>query len=158
VRSRQGLAYSVYGFWNAEYDYPGVFIAGGQTSSATTVPFIQSVLNEIEKIRTTPITPEELDYAKNSLENSFVFQFEESSQTLARLMSYEYYGYPEDFIFKYQQGVKETTIEDVQRVAQTHLQPENIVILVVGNETQIQPPLSELDSDIKLVDITINEN
>ena len=29
VRSRQGLAYSVYGLWNPNYDYPGTFIAGG---------------------------------------------------------------------------------------------------------------------------------
>ncbi|HBW58327.1 MAG TPA: peptidase M16, partial [Oscillatoriales bacterium UBA8482] len=25
LRSRQGLAYSVYGYWGADYDYPGVF-------------------------------------------------------------------------------------------------------------------------------------
>jgi zinc protease len=69
-------------------------------------------------------------------------------------MRYEYYGYPEDFIFTYEQAVKNTTVEDVQRVAQTHLAPEKIVTLVVGNESTIQPPLSNLGSVIT-VDITI---
>ncbi len=41
VRSRQGLAYSVYGIWNSRYDYPGLFIAGGQTRTDATVPFIK---------------------------------------------------------------------------------------------------------------------
>ncbi|MEO0407243.1 MAG: pitrilysin family protein, partial [Cyanobacteria bacterium P01_A01_bin.135] len=31
VRSRQGLAYVTYAVWSAPYDYPGVFVAGGQT-------------------------------------------------------------------------------------------------------------------------------
>jgi len=106
VRSGQGLAYSVYGFWNPRYDYPGKFIAGGQTRSEATVPFIQAVRSEIEQIRTTPISPAELKSAQDAVLNSFVFNFATPSQTLSRLMQYEYYGYPEDFIFQYRKGVE----------------------------------------------------
>ncbi len=159
VRSRQGLAYSVYGFWSPRYDYPGVFLAGGQTRSDATVPFIQAVLAEIERIRTQAITPEELAYAKESTLNSFIFNFADPAQTLSRLMRYEYYGYPEDFIFQYRRGVEATTIEDVQRVAQEYLKPENLVTLVVGNASQIQPPLSTLGAGttVTSIDITIPE-
>ncbi|MEM8777557.1 MAG: pitrilysin family protein [Cyanobacteria bacterium P01_G01_bin.49] len=157
LRSRQGLAYSVYGYWSASYDYPGLFIAGGQTRSETTVQFIQSLMKEIERVRTTPIAPEELAYAKESILNSFVFKFENPSQTLSRLMTYEYYGYPENFIFEYQKGVKATTIEDIQRVAQTYLQPEQVVTLVVGNEEAINPPLSQLGKNVQTVDVKIPE-
>lgn len=159
VRSRQGLAYSVYGVWSPRYDYPGVFVAGGQTRSDATVPFIRAVFNEIERIRTEPITEEELEYAKESALNSFIFNFADPSQTLSRLMRYEYYGYPEDFIFQYRRGVEETTIEDVLRVAQKYLQPENLVTLVVGNSTAIDPPLSSLspNTDVTSIDVTIPE-
>ncbi len=155
VRSRQGLAYSVYGLWQANYDYPGLFVAGGQTRSQTTVPFVEALNKEIAKIRTTPITEEELKQAKESILNSFIFRFENPSQTLSRLLVYEYYGYPADFIFTYQQGVKKTTIEDVQQVAQKYLDPEKIVTLVVGNGEDIQPPLTSLNNQVKKVDITI---
>ncbi len=155
VRSRQGLAYSVYGFWSVSYDYPGTFVAGGQTKSETTVQFIQSIIQEIERLRTTPITEAELDYAKESILNSFVFKFEDPSQTLSRLMTYEYYGYPSDFIFQYQKGVKAATIEDVQRVAQKYLQPEQIVTLVVGNGEVIKPSLANLETEVTTVDISI---
>lgn len=155
VRSRQGLAYSVYGYWNAQYDYPGVFLAGGQTRSQATVPFIQGVLNEIKRIRTEPVTPAELAYAKDSTLNSFIFNFQDPAQTLSRLIRYEYYGYPSDFIFRLRRGVEATTAEDVQRVAKKYLQPDNIVTLVVGNAATIQPPLTSLSTNVTSVDITI---
>ncbi len=159
VRSREGLAYSVYGVWSPRYDYPGMFIAGGQTRSEATVPFIQSVFREIERIRTEPITAEELQYAKDTTLNSFIFNFADPSQTLSRLMRYEYYGYPEDFIFQYRRGVEETTIEDVQRVAQKYLNPDQLVTLVVGNPMEITPPLSSLtpDTTVTSIDISIPE-
>ncbi len=159
VRSREGLAYSVYGVWSPRFDYPGMFIAGGQTRSEATVPFIQSVFREIERIRTEPITPEELKYAQDTTLNSFIFNFADPSQTLSRLMRYEYYGYPEDFIFQYRRGVEATTIEDVQRVAQKYLNPDQLVTLVVGNATEINPPLSSLtpDTTVTSIDISIPE-
>jgi zinc protease len=155
IRSKQGLAYSVYGSWNAAYDYPGLFIAGGQTRTDTTIPFIQSLLKEIERIRTTSISPEELAYAKESILNSFVFKFENPSQTLTRLMTYEYYDYPKDFIFEYQNKVKATTAADVQRVAQKYLQPDKLLTLIVGNGKVIQPNLKNLGKKVQIIDVTI---
>ncbi|MBG0743359.1 MAG: insulinase family protein [Cylindrospermopsis raciborskii KL1] len=155
VRSRQGLAYSVYGLWNPRFDYPGMFIAGGQTRSDATVQFIKSIQLEIERIEKQPITAKELRYAKESTLNSFVFNFQDPGQTLSRLMRYEYYGYPADFLFRYQKAVTKTTVADVQRVAQKYLKPENLVTLVVGNQSAIQPPLTQLAGKITPIDITI---
>ncbi|GBF81858.1 M16 family metallopeptidase [Aphanothece sacrum] len=155
LRSRQGLAYSVYGSWNAGYDYPGMFVAGGQTRTETTVAFVESLMKEIDRLRSTPITSKELDDAKETILNSFVFKFENPSQTLSRLMTYEYYDYPQDFIFKYQQGVKNTTVEDIQRVAKKYLNLEGVVTLVVGNGEEIKPPLSDLGKNVTTVDVTI---
>lgn len=157
VRSRQGLAYSVYGVWNANYDYPGVFVMGGQTRSETTVPFIQSLRQEMERLQTTPLGDEELDYAKESILNSFIFNFQESSQTLSRLLRYEYYGYPQDFIFEFQRQVKATTADDVLAAARTYLNRDRLVTLVVGNSQGIEPPLSALEETITAIDITIPE-
>ncbi len=155
VRSRQGLAYSVYSYWSPNFDYPGTFLAGGQTRSDATVPFIKSVRAEIEQIRSKPITATELAFAKDQVLNSFVFKFQDPGQTLSRLMRYEYFGYPADFLFRYQQGVKATTIEDVQRVAQKYLQPDRLVTLVVGSNSAIQPPLSTMSAEVTSLDITI---
>ena len=157
IRSRQGLAYSVYAFWSPRYDHNGLFIGGGQTRSEATVPFIQAMYQEIEKIRTEPITETELAFAKDSVLNSFVFNFQTPGQTLARLMRYEYYNYPSDFVFQYRDGVESTTVEDVLAAAQTNLTPEQLVTIVVGNTADINPALSALGMEITPVDVTIPE-
>lgn len=156
VRSRQGLAYSVYAFWSPQFDYPGMFVAGGQTRSEATVPFIKATLKELEKLRTFPVEEDELVRAKDSVLNGFIFNFATPYQTLSRVMRYDYYGYPQDFIFQYQKKVEATTVADVQRVAQTYLKPEQIVTLVVGNSSAINPPLSHLSSDAKVTTLDIS--
>ncbi len=155
VRSRQGLAYSVYGSWNPKYDYPGMFIAGGQTRSQTTVQFIQAIKTEIKKLQAEPVTGRELALAKDSTLNSFVFNFEDPSQVLSRLMRYEYYGYPADFLFTYRKQLEVTTAADVQKVAQKYLKPDSFITLVVGNQKAIVPPLSQLANQVTAVDVTI---
>ena len=62
------LAYSVYGVWNSRYDYPGLFIAGGQTRTDATVPFIKAILGEIDRLRNQPVTAKELEDAKGNKE------------------------------------------------------------------------------------------
>ncbi|MCC0176469.1 insulinase family protein [Waterburya agarophytonicola K14] len=155
VRSRQGLAYSVYGAWSPSYDFDGLFIAGGQTQTEKTVPFVKSVVSEIKKLRNQLVTEQELDDAKESILNSFVFNFQSPSQTLSRLMRYEYFDYPEDFIFDYQDKVQNTTEEDILNAAIKYLQPDKLVTLVVGNKQGMNPPLDSLNQEINLVDVSI---
>ena len=155
VRSRQGLAYSVYGSWSPSYDFDGMFIAGGQTQTSNTVPFIQSVVKEIKKLRNNLVSEQELANAKESILNSFVFNFQNPSQTLSRLMRYEYFEYPENFIFEYQKKVENTSQNDILEVAQEYLQPDQLVTVVVGNVQAMTPPLSSLKQEINLVDISI---
>ena len=153
LRSRQGLAYSVYGYWDAEFDYPGIFLAGGQTRTEGTAAFINGIRSEIDRLRTGPLTEDELTYAKDLTLNSFVFRFATPFQVLSRLMTYEYYDYPSDFLFQYQQGIKDATVADVKRVAKTYLNPDQLVTLIVGNKGAIAPLLSS--KSLKEIDVTI---
>ena len=155
LRSRQGLAYSVYGIWNPRFDYPGTFVAGGQTRTETTVQFIKSLETEIKRLQTQTVTTKELNRAKDSTLNSFVFNFQDPSQTLSRLMRYEYYGYPADFLFRYQKAINSTTVADVKRVAGKYLKPENLVTLVVGNQRSMKSSLTNLAAKMRTIDITI---
>jgi zinc protease len=154
IRSRQGLAYSVYAFWSPRYDYNGLFIGGGQTRSEATVPFIQSMYKELERVRQEPITETELAFAKDSVLNSFVFNFQTPNQTLSRLIRYEYYDYPSDFVFQFRDQVESATTEQVLAAAQATLVPDKLITLVVGD---MNPALATLGAEITPVDITIPE-
>ncbi len=155
IRSRQGLAYSVYAAWSPRYDHNGLFIGGGQTRSEATVPFVQAMYQELEKVRTAPISETELAFAKDSVLNSFVFNFQTPNQTLSRLIRYEYYGYPSDFVFQFRDKVESATAQEVLAAAQATLKPDQLITLVVGNMAEMNPKLDTLGVEITPIDVTI---
>ena len=154
VRSREGLAYSVFGAYSANYDYPGEFYVGCQTKSESTVYAIRAMLREVEKMKESEVTNEELALAKDSFLNSFVFNFDTRGEVVNRLMTYEYYGYPADFLLQIKENVEQVSKADVLRVAKKHLQPDKVQILAVGRPQDFGEPMSSL-GPVSEIDITI---
>ncbi|MBL7154277.1 MAG: insulinase family protein [Phycisphaerae bacterium] len=154
VRSREGLAYSVFGLYSANYDFPGAFYVGCMTKSESTVYAIRAMLKEVEKMRESEVADEELALAKDSFLNSFVFNFDTKGEIVRRLMIYEYFGYPADFLQKTKENVEKVTKADVLRVAKKHLKPDKVHILAVGRPDDFDKPLSVF-GPVKEIDITI---
>jgi len=154
IRSREGLAYSVFGNYSANYDYPGVFYVGCQTKSESTVYAIRAMVEEVRKMTESEVTDEELALARESYLNSFVFNFDTKGEIVNRLMIYEYFGYPTDFLQKTKQNVEKVTKADVLRVAKKHLKPDKVQILAVGRPQDFDEPLSVL-GPMREIDITI---
>jgi predicted Zn-dependent peptidase len=155
VRTKLGYAYDISAYWGANYDHPGLFQVSGSTKSASTADTIKVVNEEIEKIRTSPVTAEELESAKQTVANSFVFNFDTPSKTLNRILRYDYYGYPRDFIDRYQRAIQAVTREDVLRVARQYLRPKEFTIVAVGNPQQFGTPLATLGLPVASIDLTI---
>lgn len=154
VRSREGLAYSVFGAYSANYEYPGEFYVGCQTKSQSTVYAIRAMIKEVQKMQEAEVTDQELALAKDSFLNSFVFNFDTKGEIVNRLMTYEYFGYPADFLQKTKQNVEKVTKADVLRVARKHLQPDKVQVLAVGRPDDFDEPLSAL-GPVSEIDITI---
>ena len=154
VRSREGLAYSVFGIYSANYDFPGLFYVGCQTKSEATVKAIRAMTEEVRKMTESEVTDEELALARDSYLNSFVFNFDTKGEIVGRLMTYAYYDYPLDFLQKAKKNVEKVTKKDVLRVAKKYLRPDEIQILAVGRPDDFDEPLSVLGS-VREIDITI---
>jgi predicted Zn-dependent peptidase len=154
IRSRLGLAYSVFGSYSANYDFPGLFYVGCMTKSESTVFAIRAMIEEVKKMTETEVTDEELALAKESYLNSFVFNFDTKGEIVARLMVYEYYGYPPDFLQKAKANIEKVTKADVLRVARKHLKHDKMQILAVGRPQDFEEPLSVFGS-VREIDITI---
>jgi zinc protease len=154
IRTKLGYAYSIGAAWAANFNHPGTFRIGGSTKSASTVEAIQAIKVEVEKMRTTEVTQQELNEAKQSVLNSFVFFFDSPEKTLNRVLQYAYYGYPKDFLFQYQKAIEGVTRADVLRVAKQHWRPDNFTIVAVGNAKDMPKPLSTL-GPVQELDLTI---
>ncbi|HEY2934602.1 MAG TPA: pitrilysin family protein [Acidobacteriota bacterium] len=158
IRDKQGLAYSVFANWNAGFDAPGYFFMGGQTKSESTVKFIKTLLAEIDKLSKEQVSDEELMRAKDSILNSFIFNFDTTGKVIGRLLRYEYFGYPKDFLLQYKQRVEKVTQADLLRVAKEHLRPEKFAFLVAGRDKDFDAPLGSLGlGEVAKVDIAIPE-
>ncbi len=157
VRTNLGYAYDISAGWGANYDHAGLFRIAGSTQSKYTDATIEAVKKQIEGMRTGLVTDAELKTAKDSVLNSFVFFFDRPSKTLNRLLTYEYFGYPRDFIFDYQKAVAAVTKADVLRVAKEYFHPDRLTIVAVGNPKEFGKPLAALGQPVQAIDLTIPE-
>jgi predicted Zn-dependent peptidase len=146
VRSDEGLAYSVSTRFAISDRDLGLFRAGLQTKTESTVPAIQAILEEIARIRTEPVSPQELELAKEDFINSYVFQFDSRFSNVTQLMQLELDGRPADYYETLLDKYRAVTREDVLRVAQKYLKPQDLTIFVVGDTQPITPALSKLGS------------
>ncbi len=156
LRTREGLTYAPWGYYGAEFDHPGVFNCGTQTKSQSTVRAVKLMMDEVKRMTEEPVTDEELQRAKDSYLNSFVFNFDSKSKIVQRMMTYAYFDYPLDFIDKLKEEVEKVTKDDVLRAAKSHLRPGELQILVVGNKDDFGEPLSSL-GEVNVIDISIPE-
>ncbi|NNF06135.1 MAG: hypothetical protein HKN21_05190, partial [Candidatus Eisenbacteria bacterium] len=156
VRTRLGLAYATGGGINAQWEYPGTFTCFSLTRTENVMQAIEAIRTEIRRMTEEPITAEELQQAKESYLNSFVFNFDTRSEVIGRIMTYDYYGFPDDFLQQTKAGVEKVTVDDVLRVAKKHLHPDELHLLVVGNPETFDEPLDKLGK-VNMIDISIPE-
>ncbi len=143
LRTEEGLAYSV-GSSFVVPSYTGTFRAVIQTKLESTFKAVELLKKSVHEIREKPVSDEELNNAKNSYLNSFVFNFQSSGQIVNQRMNLEYNGYPEDYIKKFRDNMAKVNKKDVQKAAQKYLHPDNFIILVVGNDKGFDKPLDTL--------------
>jgi len=156
IRTKLGYAYDISAQWSANYDHAGTFRIGGSTKSQSTTETLQAIRVELDKMRTAEVTERELTEAKDGVLNGFVFYFDSPAKTLNRVMRYEYFGYPKDFLFQYQKAIQAVTRADVLRVAKERFLPENLSIVAVGNSKDFGKPLSTVGK-VNVLDLTIPE-
>ncbi len=133
VRSDEGLAYSAGSRFAPEPFYAGSFRAGFQSKSPTVALAIKLIMDEINEIRSTPVSAEELEVAKASLIETFPQRFASKPAMLGVFVTDEWTNRPADYWQTYRDRVKAVTAADVQRVAQKYLKPEQMAFMVVGN-------------------------
>jgi zinc protease len=155
VRTEMGNAYEIEAAWDARYDHPGLFVISGSTKSVSTVETLQAILAEVDRIRSAEVSEEEIRTARDTALNSLVFAFDTKAKTLGRVLNYEYFGYPRDFIQRYQRAIAAVTRADVLRVARQYLAPASFTIVAVGNPVQFGQSLEKLGRPVTAVDLTI---
>ncbi|MFH1740852.1 MAG: pitrilysin family protein [bacterium] len=151
VRSDEGLAYSVYSYFDPARDR-GLFIAHAETKAESTIHALDLMKGEIQRICEEIVTEDELKTAKDSYLNRFVFNFTRTRDIVQQRVDLEYDGLPADYLDTFCEKVSQVTREDILRVAKKWLHADSLVILVVGDEKKFDGSLSQF-GPVQVLDV-----
>jgi zinc protease len=123
---------------------PGLFVAGGGIRTDVTAPAVQEIFKELERIRTAPLSTEELQFAKGAFARSLAGYFETSERTAATAAELFTYDLPLDYYRKLTPQIDAVTAADVQRVAEKYVNPDTAIVVASGDLAKIEPELKKL--------------
>lgn len=144
---REDKAYT-YGCYSRISSDPiiGNFSASGSFRNDVTDSAIVQILAEINEIAANQVTDKELDLVKKSMTGAFARSLE-SPETIARFaLNTVRYNLSPNYYANYLMQLEKITKEELLMVAAQYLSPENLNIIVVGNEA-IAEKLSVFDKD-----------
>src|SRR5262249_58510320 len=96
-------------------------------------------LEEVEKIRKDGVSAEELKAAQQFYLDAFPgLFFSTKMQTAGTYAQAELLGFPKDYYTSYREKIAKLVPEDIRRVAQEHLHPDQFAWVVVGNIPAIE--------------------
>ncbi|HVJ04966.1 MAG TPA: insulinase family protein [Candidatus Saccharimonadales bacterium] len=154
LRTKAGLAYSVGGGVGSGWDHQGLTVLEIGTKTETTTEAIKGLWEQVDLLKKEAPTELELKRAKDAILNSFIFNFDTPAKVLREQETYEFYGYPRDFLEQYRNGVEKVTAADVLRVANKYVHKDELKVLVVGNASEFTKQLATLGT-VTPIDITI---
>ena len=137
VRSDEGLAYSAGSAIGFGVYYPGRFRALFQSKSRSVAYAASLVLEEIRRMRDTLPSAEEMETIKNNLVQTFPSSFASRAQAMGVFAADEYTKRDPAYWKTYRDRIRAVTPAEVERVARTYLVPEKLVMLVVGDQREI---------------------
>jgi len=118
---------------------------------------ISEILYELRRIREEPVAPEELAMVKEFLIGSFPLQIETPNQIASKVIDLELYDLPRDFYDTFNEHVQAVGAQDLLHVAQKHLHPDKLAIVVSGDSREVAEklqkfgPVDVVDADGKPV-------
>ena len=152
---RQEKGYS-YGYQSHVQWYrgPSLMLAGGSVQTEVTKESVFETLKEFNEVKgSRPISQEELENAKASVLRSFPANFERPGAVMGQILQMVQFGLPDDYLQTVRSNVESVTLDDVHRITQELIRPDQLKILVVGDRQQIETGLRELDIPTVILDV-----
>ena len=130
IREDKGYTYGIHSYFQNHVHASAWMIsteAGRDVCAAT----IAEVIKEMELLRNEPVDKEELDLVRNYMIGSLLGDLDGPFQLIGRWKNYVLNGLDENYFYKSIETIKSVTPEELQRLANTYLQPEDFYELVV---------------------------
>jgi len=143
LREQHGYAYGA----RSSFDYrlsTGPFVASAPVQTDKTAPALTEFFKELTAITKT-VTEAEVSKAKNYVALGFPSDVETTGDIASKLAQQFLYDLPGDFLDTYVARVGAVTLDDVRRVAAENVDPEKVVVVVVGDRSKIESEMKALN-------------
>jgi zinc protease len=144
LRERHGYAYGASSSVSAGRGV-GLITLDADVQSRYTGASIRELLTEVSALRDTPVSDDELALAKQSLGQSLPAAFSTVGSAAGTTAALYLSDLPADYYRRWPDALAAISAADVQAVARTRLQPDQMKIVAVGDRAQIDGQLAELD-------------
>jgi zinc protease len=134
VREEQGLAYYAYSSLHGSLG-PNAWKASAGVAPNMVEQATESILAEIKRIQTEPVTAEELADSKAYRTGSLPVSLETNSGLASIIIDMELYNLGLDYLQRFPDLINAITIEQVQAAAQKYLSTHQIAIAVAGPDS-----------------------
>jgi zinc protease len=119
----------------------GPFAVRAAVNTDVTVPAIVDLLAELDKMCGSPPTRDELHAARDYLVGVFPLRFETPPAVVGAIAGLVIHGLPMDELDRYRPAIEAVSSNDVATVAQRHIRPNELAIVLVGDADAILPAL-----------------
>jgi zinc protease len=143
IRVAKGLTYGIYGGYIAKR-FAGEFMISTFTKTASTDDAIKAVLAEVDRLKKVPPTGEEVAASRSYIVGSFLERRETSQQIAEDLWLIESNGLPADYFEKLLAAVSKTEPNDCAKLVKKTVEPNDMLIVVVGDANAIKPELEKI--------------
>ncbi|WP_431132840.1 M16 family metallopeptidase [Psychroserpens mesophilus] len=152
LREDKGYTYGAYSRLSANRYGAGSFSATAKVRNMVTDSAVVEALKEINRIKTETVDPQMLRDTKAKYVGNFIMGLEDP-QTVARYaLNIKLNDLPKNFYTTYLQKINAVTADDVKRVANKYIKPENARIVIVGKGSEVLENLEKTGIPIKYYD------
>lgn len=137
IREKRGLTYGIYSYFQEYDETDGLFISTSTVNES--VPEMMSLIEaEWDKMKTIPVSADELKDAKSYLIGSQPLSFTSTGAISSILLDMQLNDLPINYLDQSKEKIQATTAEQIQKAAQRILNKENFVTIFVGKPEGIK--------------------
>ncbi|MBI4889581.1 MAG: insulinase family protein [Acidobacteria bacterium] len=141
IREDKGYTYSPYSTVRTRY-HTASWAESADVTTKVTGDSLKEIFSEIAKMRKEPPADQELQGIKNLMSGEFVLRNTSLLGIIGQLARVDLQGLGDAYLNSYVQKVNAVTRSDVQRVAETYLDPGKMTVVVVGDKAAIDSSLA----------------
>ncbi|MEX0602213.1 MAG: pitrilysin family protein [Bacteroidota bacterium] len=142
LRETHGYSYGAGSFFDMR-PLPGPFVVSTAVQTDVTDKALCEIFKELRGILVS-VTDEELDRARNYVALGYPENFQSVGRIANQLGELVTYNLPDDFFNRFIDRVLAVTKADVERVAKKYLDPQKVVVIVVGDRKKIEKGVREM--------------